>query len=110
TGARREATVWKNTVQALPASVDADAWISAWLGFPARFVYMDAGCVRGVDPDHGQPGDEVSFADGYPLMLISQAALDALNARLAQPVPMLRFRPSIVVAGTTPHAEDAWKR
>jgi len=109
-GTRVEATVWKSTVQALPASVEADAWISAWLGLPARFVYMDADCVCAVDPDHGQPGDEVSFADGYPLMLISQAALDALNTRLAQPVPMLRFRPSLVVAGTAPHAEDDWKR
>ncbi|GAA0718234.1 MOSC domain-containing protein [Dokdonella soli] len=109
-GARIETTVWRNTVQALPAAAPADAWISAYLGSPARFVYMDADCARSVNPDYGQPGDEVSFADGYPLLLISQAALDALNARLAQPVPMLRFRPSIVVAGTGPHAEDGWKR
>ncbi len=109
TDRRIETTVWKSTVQALPASAEADAWISAWLGLSTRFVYMDADCVRGVDSAYGQPGDEVSFADGYPLMAISQAALDALNVRLAQPVPMLRFRPSIVVAGTAPHAEDDWK-
>lgn len=103
-------TVWKSTVQALVASAEADAWISAFLGLPARFVFMDTDCVRAVNPDYGRPGDEVSFADGYPLMLISQASLDALNAKLAVPLPMLRFRPSIVVAGTRPHAEDDWKR
>lgn len=107
---RIEATVWKSTVLAQPAVAAADAWVSAFLGLPARFVHMDADGVRAVSPDYGRPGDEVSFADGYPLLLISQAALDALNEKLAQPVPMLRFRPNLVVAGTAPHAEDAWKR
>jgi uncharacterized protein YcbX len=108
--ARIETAVWRSVVQALPASSAADAWISAYLGLPARFVHMDANCVRAVNPDYGRPGDQVSFADGYPLMAISQAALDALNARLARPVPMLRFRPSLVVTGTAAHAEDGWKR
>ena len=107
---RVQTVIWKSTVQAQPAPVDADAWISRYLGQPARFVHMDAACVRAVDANYGAPGDEVSFADGFPLLLISQAALDALNARLAQPVPMLRFRPSVVVANTAPHAEDEWKR
>jgi uncharacterized protein YcbX len=108
--ARIQATVWKNTVQAQLADAAADAWIGAFLGLPARFVHMDAACVRPVSPDYGRPGDEVSFADGFPLLLISQAALDGLNARLERPVPMLRFRPNLVVAGTDPHAEDGWKR
>jgi len=107
---RIEVTVWKNTVDALPAPAEADAWISTFLGMPARFVFMDEACVRAVDPTYAKPGDEVSFADAFPLLLISQAALDALNAKLATPVPMLRFRPNLVVAGTEPHAEDEWKR
>ena len=110
TGARLASTVWDDSVPALPAEMAADAWISTFLGQSARFVFMDAACVRAVDPRYGAAGDEVSFADGYPLLLISQAALDALNARLVTPVPMLRFRPSLVVAGTAPHAEDGWKR
>jgi uncharacterized protein YcbX len=108
--ARLASTVWDSTVPALPADDAAAAWISAYLGQPARFVFMDAACVRPVDPRYGAAGDEVSFADGYPLLLISQAALVALNERLAAPVPMLRFRPSLVVAGSAPHAEDDWKR
>jgi hypothetical protein len=107
---RIAATVWKSTVQALDANAQAQTWISAFLGRPAQLVYMDATCVRAVSPDYGQPGDEVSFADGFPLLLISQAALDLLNTKLAAPVPMLRFRPSIVVTGTQAHAEDDWKR
>lgn len=109
-GERQRVTVWKSTVDALPANPAADAWISACLGQPARLVFMDDNAHRPVNPERGQPGDEVSFADGYPLLLISQAALDALNAKLPAPVPMQRFRPNLVVAGTAPHAEDGWRR
>jgi uncharacterized protein YcbX len=109
-GARIEVTIWTNTVAALSAGVDADAWISEFLGLPARIAYMDDACARPVNPDYARPGDEVSFADAFPLLLISEGALDALNARLATPVPMLRFRPNLVVANTAAHAEDGWKR
>jgi len=109
-GARIDVVVWTNTVAARAAGDVADAWISAFLGMPARFAYMDDACARPVNPDYAKPGDEVSFADAFPLLLISQGALDALNERLAVPVPMLRFRPNFVVANTAPHAEDTWKR
>jgi MOSC domain-containing protein len=109
-GARVDVEVWKNTVAALPGSDVASAWISAFLGMPARFAYMDDACVRPVAPEYSKDGDEVSFADAFPLLLISQGSLDALNAKLAAPVPMLRFRPNFVVANTAPHAEDGWKR
>jgi uncharacterized protein YcbX len=109
-GDRLRAMVWRSVVQALPTDAEADAWISAWLGLPARFVFMDAACKRAVSRQYGKPGDVVSFADGYPLLLISQASLDGLNARLAEPLPMLRFRPNLVVTARAPHAEDTWKR
>lgn len=109
-GARFDVTVWANTIAALSAGFTADAWISLFLGTPARFAYMDDACVRPVARDYAREGDMVSFADAFPLLVISQAALDALNAKLATPVPMLRFRPNLVVANTAPHAEDGWKR
>jgi uncharacterized protein YcbX len=113
-GPRIDSAVWGAFVRPLLAADAAHAWISGFLDSPCRLVQMDAACVRPVrakyDGRYGIDGDEVSFADAFPLLLISQAALDALNARLAAPVPMLRFRPNLVVAGTQPHAEDAWKR
>lgn len=104
------ATVWDSDVAALPAGPAADAWLSDFLQRPARLVHMDAGTTRGMTDARCQPGDEVSFADAFPLLLISQAALDGLNARLATPVSMLQFRPNLVVAGVAAHAEDGWKR
>lgn len=113
-GARVDTAVWGASVRPLLAADAAHAWISGFLGKPCRLVQMDDACVRPVkakyDGRYGIDGDEVSFADAFPLLLISQAAVDALNARLAAPVPTLRFRPNLVVADTQPHAEDGWKR
>ena len=110
TDARFDVTVWANTIAALSAGFTADAWISLFLDMPARLAYMDDACVRPVTREYSREGDEVSFADAFPLLVISEAALDALNEKLATPVPMLRFRPNLVVANTAPHAEDGWKR
>ena len=113
-GARIVSAVWGARVTPLLAAAAAHEWVSTLLGMPCRLVHMDAQCIRPMkakyDGRYGTDDDEVSFADGFPVLLISQAALDQLNLKLASPVPMLRFRPNLVVAGTTPHAEDAWRR
>lgn len=114
TGTRIESAVWGAPVRPLLADDAAHAWVSTYLRAPHRLVHMDAACARPLkakyDGRYGNDDDEVSFADGFPLLLISQAALDQLNEKLAAPVPVLRFRPNLVVAGTAPHAEDGWKR
>jgi hypothetical protein len=113
-GTRVDTSVWGAAVTPLLASDDAHAWISEFLHSSHRLVHMDDACARSLkakyDGKYGQDSDQVSFADGFPLLLISQAALDLLNSKLLQPVSMLRFRPNLVVAGTTSHAEDGWKR
>ena len=107
---RRHVAIWGDTVDAQCCDTAADAWLSRYLGMPVHLVHMDAAAVRAVDPDFARPGDQVSFADAYPLLAISQGALDALNARLPRPVPMSRFRPNLVIDGCAPHAEDGWRR
>jgi uncharacterized protein YcbX len=54
--------------------------------------------------------DTVSFADGYPFLLIGESSLGDLNARLENPVKMNRFRPNFVVSGAEAFAEDDWKQ
>ena len=105
-----EVLVWRDRVEAQPASREADAWLSDALGRACRLVHMgDPAAARPVDPAYGQPADRVSFADGFPLLGVNAASLDALNARLAQPVPMARFRPNLAVSGAAPWAEDGWR-
>jgi uncharacterized protein YcbX len=107
-------TVWRSTVMAAAAGPAADAWFSEFLGRRVRMVYLDDPTRRAVNPEFGTEGDVVSFADGYPLLLTSMASLGALGDWLIedgdQPVPMSRFRPSVVVAGSEPWAEDGWRR
>jgi uncharacterized protein len=107
-------TVWSSTVPAAAAGPAADAWFRAYLGRTVRLVYLDDPARRPVDPEFCQEGDVVSFADGYPLLLTSAGSLAELGRWLAEdgelPVPMTRFRPSVVVAGAPPWAEDRWRR
>jgi uncharacterized protein len=106
-GERLPVKVWDDVVDAACADADTDAWFSELLGQPVRLVVMDPQSVRSVASSdaHG-----VSFADAYPFLAISQASLDGLNARLAAPISMRRFRPNLVIDGCAPHAEDHWQR
>ncbi len=107
-------TIWRSVLLAAAAGPAADAWFSAYLGRPVRLVYLDDPTRRAVDPEFGQDGDVVSFADGYPLLLTSTGSLEELGRWLAddgeQPVPMTRFRPNAVVTGAPAWAEDRWRR
>lgn len=86
----------------------ADQWFSERLGRPVALVR--------VPPEHERPGWGVNpgltgFADAHAVMLTSLSSLDGLNQRIvetgAEPIPMNRFRPNIVVAGwEEPHTED----
>lgn len=102
--------VWKSRLRAPLLGAEADAWLSTFLGTPLRLVHMDAAATRAVTSPRAMPGDVVSFADAFPVLLLSQASLDGLNARLASPVSMQRFRPNLVVDGVPAHAEDGWAR
>jgi hypothetical protein len=102
--------IWNDDIDALPVACEAGEWLHRFLGMPARLIYMDEQTLRPVSPTYARPSDIVSFADAFPMLLVSQGALDELNARMLEPVPMLRFRPNIVVDGCAAHAEDGWRR
>lgn len=101
--------VWSSRVLALNAGSDAAQWLSDWLGQRLHLVFMPEATRRRVHPAYDRDGATVGFADGFPLLLIGQASLDDLNARLDSPVPMIRFRPNLVVSGAEAFAEDDWQ-
>jgi len=106
----RNVQVWASIVRAYVVSPGADQWLSDYLGIDARLVYMPDSAERRINPDYAHHNEIVSFADGYPLLIASQASLDDLNARITgsggQAVPMNRFRPNLVIAGCGAYAED----
>ncbi|WP_329113491.1 MOSC domain-containing protein [Streptomyces sp. NBC_01465] len=112
------AALFREKVEVVLADDAAHAWFSAYLGAEVRLVHLDDPAHRRpVDPAFARPGETVSLADGYPLLLTTESSLDALNSLVAQgehagegPLPMNRFRPNVVVSGTVPWAEDDWYR
>ncbi|MGH7466606.1 MAG: MOSC domain-containing protein [Longimicrobiales bacterium] len=109
--AQRTVTVWNDTVTAEDADDAAAEWLSSFLETDVRLVYMPDTTFRRIDPDYSNAERRVSFADGYPFLLVSQESMDELNRRLEHPMGIERFRPNLVVSGASePHAEDNWGR
>jgi uncharacterized protein YcbX len=104
-GERVECRIWNDTASAL-CHADGSRWFSDFLNDDVRLVYMPDSERRAVNPKRARRGDIVSFADGYPLLVISEASLADLNSRLSKPLEMRRFRPNLVLADCEPFAED----
>ena len=101
--------VWRDDVAASPGQKRVDSALSRFCRQPLRFVYMPDATYRRVDPERLVDSRRVSFADGFPLLVVNQSSLDELNSRLARPVDIRRFRPNIVVSGADPWVEDDWR-
>jgi uncharacterized protein len=104
--------IWSSSVKAAFYDDTVNGWFSARLGVECSLVRMPDSSKRLVNPFYSvrKFQDTVSFADGYPFMLLGQASVDELNSRLSEPLPMNRFRPNFVVEGSEPFAEDTWKK
>jgi uncharacterized protein YcbX len=105
-------TIWKDRVESIDQGDEVATWFSSFLRRGVRVVRKAAGVVRAVDPTYAtSTTDQVGFADGYPFLLLSDESLADLNRRLAEPLPMDRFRPNIVIAGCAiPYHEDTLDR
>lgn len=104
--------IWSSKgVDAIDQGDEAAAWLSDWLGVSVRLVHIADGFKRKLNPDYAVNADDhTGFADGYPILIISEESLHDLNGMLDSPVLMNRFRPNLVVKGCAPFAEDTWKR
>jgi hypothetical protein len=109
-GPRRRVRVWRHEGDGVDQGEEVAAWLSSRIGRPLRLVRIPPDHARRVSPDWSPIEAHTAFSDGYPLLVLSRASLDGLNARLAAPLPLERFRPNLVVDGCTPHAEDGWRR
>jgi hypothetical protein len=109
-------SMWSSRLTATPVDAASDSWFSRAMGRSAHLVYLDDPRRRPTDPRFSEPDDRVAFADGYPLLLATEESLAALNDHLLstyadrEPLPMTRFRPSLVVTGFGAWAEDDWRR
>ncbi len=102
--------IWGQRCSAVDQGSEAASWFNEFLGREARLVRISSAQLRPVDSQYAPGGGSTRFSDGFPFLLLSEASLVELNARLDQDLPMERFRPNLVVRGVGPHAEDGWRR
>lgn len=117
--ARQMVTIWDSLVEGLAYRGVLNEWFSDVLSKDCQLVLMPEETERHVNRKFDTGKDIVSFADGYPLLLIGEGSLEELNQRVLEsktdeerefhkPYPMNRFRPNLVVQGSDPFEEDGW--
>lgn len=110
-----DSSVWGTDVRGEDCGDEAAQWISSFLGKQCRIIYMQDDYSRLVDRNFANQQEQVGFADGFPLLITTQASLDDFNEKLSSTsnglaIGMTRFRPNIVITGNTAWAEDKWQR
>lgn len=98
-------SIWNDSLEGQCCLPHIDQWFTQYLAKPSKLLYFGEKSTRKVV----KTDNPVAFADGYPLLLISQASLDDLNKRLKFPVSMSQFRPNLVVHNCAPFEEDKWQ-
>ena len=106
-----DVSVWNDTVKAYDCDPTTAAWFSNFLGVPARLARFHPDARRIADRRWtGDIEAAALFADGFPLLVISEASLRDLNEKLVAQgraaLPMNCFRPNIVVDGAEAFDED----
>lgn len=107
---KMDVTIWKDKLQVQKVGKDSDVWLSEILGVDCHLVYIAYEVLRQCDPDFAEEGEGTGFADGFPMLFISEESLADLNQRLDIAVDMRRFRPNVVISGGEAYAEDDLKQ
>jgi uncharacterized protein YcbX len=103
--------VWDDSVKAYDCDEITATWFSNVLGVPCRLARFHPHAQRMANPKWTDGIDVPTlFADGYPMLVISEASLDDLNQKLQvqgrAALPMNRFRPNLVIDGVDAFEED----
>lgn len=103
--------VWQSICDAFILPKQINDWFSDVLETKCQIVYMPDETKREINQQFRLNEEIVSFADGYPFMMIGENSLNDLNEKLeTEKLPMNRFRPNFVVSDSDAFAEDNWKK
>lgn len=98
--------VWGNHFTAFVAPVAINQWLSGFFAREVQLRWVGPQPTRRVKRFESVP---LSFADGFPYLLVNEASLRDLQQRCPASVQMEQFRPNLVISGVAAWEEDSWK-
>jgi len=108
------AKVWDSELTVSVYGEDVNRWFSEFLSVPVRLVTTHEADYRRLNSKYDtlphEEGIGVAFADAFPLLVVSEESLAAVQRECPEKIEMLNFRPNIVVKGVKPFEEDKWLR
>ena len=106
----KQVTVWDATMNAATFRPEINNWFSEILNKEVKLAYYSDSTKRTkhFDKDPGSTG--VSFADGYPYLMLGTASMDLLNSKLENDLDINRFRANIIIESKEAHIEDDFNK
>ncbi|WP_413734450.1 YcbX family protein [Sodalis sp. RH21] len=98
--------VWGNHFTAYTAPEAINNWLSGYFDRPVQLRWTGERTTRRVK---SLPEIPLSFADGYPFLLIGEASFLDVQKRCPAGIKLAQFRPNLVVSGTAAFEEDRWR-
>lgn len=98
--------VWGNHFTARIAPMAINQWLSGYFQREVQLRWLGPDLTRRVKK---HPEIPLSFADGYPFLLINEASFHDVQQRCPSSIKLEQFRPNLVVAGADAWAEDGWQ-
>ena len=101
-----KSTVFDHEIMSYEVSQETSQWFSEYLMQNVKLVTFGEQSIRHKTFLKAPGISKVSFADGYPYMMLGTQSLNELSEKLGYHVPYQRFRPNIVVHTLNPFEED----
>lgn len=100
--------VWSEPLNGYDCGDEIAQWFSVLLNHDCRLIYQ-GDCKRMADEAYADKNTPVSFADGFPLLVVAQSSIDIMNAECEAEISSINFRPNIVISNTPAFSEVDWK-
>ena len=97
--------VWGSHFTANIAPDTINQWLSQYFPHPVQLRWIGDTPQRRIKK---RPENPLSFADGYPFLLVNDASLHDLQNRCQAGVALEQFRGNLVVTGAKAWEEDQW--
>ena len=104
-----ESKVWESDVFGFEEGENFNSFFSDFLKEEVRLIRMSLQPERMETAPLTGEQTPSSFADSFPILIVGTASLDALNARLEEPIDARYFRPNLLFQTERSFEEDEWQ-